>query len=122
MESTRYCNYTGDKFGNELTFIKPYFWDTETELYKLWEEQMRSAEQTYFKMIEMGATPQEARAVLPTSLKTELATTMNMRAWRHFFNLRTHSASHPQMREIAIPLLAKFKEVLPAIFDDIEVK
>jgi thymidylate synthase (FAD) len=121
MESTRYCNYANEKFGNELTFIRPYFWDTDSELYRLWEEQMRSAESAYLKMIEMGATPQEARCILPTSLKTEIATTMNMRSWRHFLTLRTNTASHPQMREIAIPLLAKFKEILPAIFDDIEV-
>jgi thymidylate synthase (FAD) len=74
----------------------------------------------YLTMIAKGATPQEARNILPNSLKTELVVTMNLREWRHFFKLRTSSAAHPQMREIAIPMLEKFKELIPVVFDDIE--
>lgn len=120
QESTRYCNYTKDKFGNELTFIKPCFWEEDSAEYMAWKENMLFAEHNYNKLIEFGATPQEARSVLPNSLKTEIVVTMNLREWRHFFKLRTSSAAHPQMREIACPLLVKFKQLIPVIFDDIE--
>jgi thymidylate synthase (FAD) len=70
----------------------------------------------YNKLIELGATPQEARSVLPNSLKTEIVMTMNLREWRHFFTLRTSPAAHPQMREIAIPLLKEFQKRIPVIF------
>lgn len=124
QESTRYCNYSKDKFSNQITFIEPNFWDVNTEdgkrKYKLWQEAIEFSEKKYLELIEIGATPQEARSVLPNSLKTELVITMNLREWRHFFKLRTHSSAHPQVREIAIPLLIKFKELIPIIFEDIE--
>ena len=121
MESTRYCNYAHDKFGSEVTFIRPFYWDTDSRLYKLWEEQMRQAEQTYLKMIELGATPEEARGVLPHSLKSELVVTMNLRQWRHFFKQRIAKDALPQIREIAIPLLIELRELLPVVFGDITV-
>ena len=120
QESTRYCNYSGDKFGNELTFIDPCFWDKDSEEYKLWKSSMQQAEDIYVKMIELGAKPQEARSILPNSLKTEIVVTMNLREWRHFFELRTSSAAHPQMVEITRPMLDDFKSRIPVIFDDIE--
>jgi thymidylate synthase (FAD) len=83
---------------------------------------MEFSEEKYMELLELGATPQEARSVLPNSLKTELVMTMNLREWRHFFKLRTSTAAHPQMREIAIPLLDKFKELIPVVFDDIEAE
>ena len=89
QESTRYCNYSKDKFGNELTFISPCFWSQDDSMYGLWSEQMQQIENTYSKLIKMGATPQEARSVLPNSLKTQIVVTMNIREWRHFFKLRT---------------------------------
>ena len=110
QESTRYCNYTKDKFGNELTFIKPLFWDEGDTCYTLWKEQMASIEKGYFALIEAGATPEEARSVLPNSLKTEIVVTMNMREWRHFFRLRGSKAAHPQIREL-----------LPDLFEDIVI-
>jgi len=119
QESTRYCNYAGDKFGNELTFIRPVFWQEGSEAYADWLKAMQAIEDTYNKMIAGGATPEQARCVLPNSLKTEIVATMNLRAWRHFFALRCSPQSHPQMREIAIPLLREMQEVLPAIFGDI---
>lgn len=70
-------------------------------------------------MLSTGCTPQEARAVLPNSLKTEVVMTANLREWRHFFKLRCSSAAHPQMREVAIIALNKVKEKIPVIFDDI---
>ena len=71
-------------------------------------------------LIRLGATPQEARSVLPNSLKTEIVVTMNLREWRHFFKLRTSPAAHPQIREVAIPMLERFKEIIPIVFDDIQ--
>ncbi|WP_019189619.1 FAD-dependent thymidylate synthase [Levyella massiliensis] len=121
QESTRYCNYTKDKFGNELTFIKPLFWDEGDTCYTLWKEQMASIEKGYFALIEAGATPEEARSVLPNSLKTEIVVTMNMREWRHFFRLRGSKAAHPQIREIVRLLLPKFRELLPDLFEDIVI-
>ena len=119
QESTRYCNYTKDKFGNELTFIKPCFWSEDSEEYRLWIETMQIIENSYNKMIELGTKPQEARSVLPNSLKTEIIVTMNLREWRHFFKLRTSNRAHPQMREIAMMLLEKFKKEIEILFDDI---
>ena len=118
QESTRYCNYSKDKFGNALTFIRPCFWEEGDAKYLLWEEQMRSIEQAYFRLLEAGASPQEARSVLPNSLKTEMIVTMNLREWRHFFALRTHPRAHPQMREVAGLLLAEFQRRIPVLFED----
>jgi thymidylate synthase (FAD) len=120
QESTRYCNYTNDKFGNELTFIKPCFWNEDDEAYKLWLETMSHIEKQYNKMIELGAKPEEARSILPNSLKTEIVVTMDLREWRHYFKLRTAERAHPQIREISIALLEEFKQKLPVIFGDIE--
>lgn len=119
QESTRYCNYIKDKFGNELTFIKPIFWTEESPEYQIWFSSMENIEKTYMQLINLGARPEQARTVLPNSLKTEIIVTMNLREWRHFFKLRTSNRAHPQMREISIPLLQEFKVLLPCIFDDI---
>ncbi|MCL2853067.1 MAG: FAD-dependent thymidylate synthase [Defluviitaleaceae bacterium] len=119
QESTRYCNYAGDNFGGEISFIKPCFWNEGDAAYELWKDAMRQCERTYFAMIEGGAKPEQARSVLPNSLKTELVATMNMRAWRHFLKLRTDTASHPQMRELAGLVLSEFRARIPVLFDDI---
>ena len=123
QESTRYCNYSKNKFGNEISVIKPSFWRKDNaadkEKYMIWEAAMKNAEEAYLKLIDSGASPQEARSVLPNSLKTEIIVTMNIREWRHFFKLRTSKAAHPQMREIACPLLEEFKKNIPVLFDDI---
>ncbi len=120
QESTRYCNYSKDKFDNSVTFIKPFFFDDVR--YQRWLSAMADAESAYFDLLNSGATPQEARSVLPNSTKTEITITANYREWRSFFKLRTAKAAHPQMREVTIPLLKKLKEKLPIIFDDIEVE
>ena len=122
QESTRYCNYSQDKFGNELTFIKPCFLTDGSILYSDWFMAMQYAEKYYFSMLNDGATPEEARSVLPNSLKTEIVVTMNMREWRHFFKLRAAGVTgkpHPQMVEVALPLLKKCQELMPEIFGDI---
>ena len=121
QESTRYCNYSKDGFGNELAFIRPLFWKDNRQQMTNWERSMADMEHDYIQAIQAGATPQEARSVLPNSLKTEIIVTMNLREWLHFFKLRTSSKAHPQMREISIPLLAAFKTLIPVVFDDIEV-
>lgn len=117
QESTRYCNYAQEKFGRELTFIRPCFWQEEPEKYQIWQETMAEIERNYFRLLDLGAVPQEARSILPNSLKTELAVTMNLREWRHFFRLRTDAASHPQMRETACALLEDFRARVPILFD-----
>ena len=119
QESTRYCNYQKDKFGNELTFIKPVFWKEDSPEYALWKESMQQIEDQYMKLIEMGASAQEARSILPNSLKTEIVVTMNLREWRHFFRLRTGSAAHPQIREIAGMVLEEFRRQIPVVFDEL---
>lgn len=119
QESTRYCNYSSGKFRNELTVIRPFFWNESEEKYQIWQKSMADAEQAYLTLIELGATPQEARSVLPNSLKTEIIVTMNLREWRHFFKLRAEAHAHPQMREIAVPLLQEFQKRIPVLFDDL---
>jgi thymidylate synthase (FAD) len=119
QESTRYCNYSKGKFGSEITVIKPCFWNENDEKFIVWKEALHQLEIAYNKLIELGASPQEARSVLPNSLKTEIVMTMNLREWKHFFKLRTSDAAHPQMREVAVPLLQEFKKLIPIIFDDI---
>ena len=117
QESTRYCNYSKEKFQGELTFIRPFFWESDPEKFGVWKRAMESAERAYLALMDLGATAQEARSVLPNSLKTELVVTMDLREWRHFFRLRTSAAAHPQMRELTLPLLAAFREAVPVVFD-----
>lgn len=119
QESTRYCNYSKEKFGNEITVIKPLFWKEDSDEYKAWHRAMLLAEKAYNELTEMGAKAQEARSVLPNSLKTEIVVTMNLREWRHFFRLRTSEKAHPQMREVASMALEKMKRELPIIFDEL---
>ncbi len=119
QESTRYCNYMKDKFGSELSFIRPYFWNDDQEKYSIWEETMQQIENSYNKLIECGAKPEQARSILPNSLKTEIVVTMNLRGWRNFFRLRTSGRAHPQIREIAVPLLRELAEKMPVFFNDI---
>lgn len=133
QESTRYCNYAKDKFGAECTYIdleggitfdnkmKGMSADEVDSVLTEWKLAMEDAEKHYMKMLELGATPQIARSVLPNSTKTEITITANYREWRNFFKLRVPATAHPQMREVTIPLLTELKEVLPVIFDDIEV-
>jgi thymidylate synthase (FAD) len=131
QESTRYCNYSKDKFSNQInaiditkgieldTKMKDLSQESIKSIIDEWLLAMEDAEKHYMKMIELGATPQIARSVLPTSVKTEIVVTMNLREWRHFFKLRTPVNAHPQMRELAIPLLEDFKKLIPCVFDDI---
>lgn len=131
QESTRYCNYAADKFGNEVSFIdirrgieldsktKNLNEFTITAIISEWLEACRDAEKHYFAMLELGASPQIARSTLNNSAKTEINVKMNLREWRHFFKLRCDVAAHPQMRELTIPLLQDMHEICPVVFEDI---
>lgn len=120
QESTRYCNYGKGKYESEITVIEPCYFPQDTEEYGLWRHSCQEAEDCYMDMLGLGCSPQEARAVLPNSLKTEVVMTANMREWRHFLKLRCSKAAHPQMRELAIELLRKLKDTVPILFDDIK--
>lgn len=115
QESTRYCNYGSTKKG--LTFIEPCFFNRVQR--ESWEKAMKNAEDSYEHLIDLGARPEEARSILPNSLKTEIVMTMNLRSWRNFLKQRTTNHAHPQIREIARPLLDEFKKLIPVVFDDI---
>ncbi len=120
QESTRYANYAQDKFGREITVIRPFFWNQDDARYAIWLAAMQSCEDAYLRLVDAGASPQEARSVLPNSLKTEIVTTANIREWRHIFKLRCDKAAHPQMRQVMLPLLAAFAQRVPLVFDDLE--
>lgn len=113
QESTRYCNYSKDKFGNEITVIKPCFLEENTKKYYLWLKTCENCEKAYFEMLNMGMTPQEARDILPNSLKTEIVMTMNISSWRNFLELRNSKAAHPQMREVASMIYDEFEQKYP---------
>lgn len=151
QESTRYCNYSNEKFGNEITVIDSMFYngvpksvkeaiqrdefvDTSRfspdladliNRYRLWYNDCLRAENTYLSMIKYGATPEEARSVLPTSLKAELVVTANVREWRHILNLRaagTTGKPHPQIAEVMVPLCGELATYMPELFNDIYMK
>ena len=114
QESTRYCDYGKDKHGKEITVIEPLMFksdssdELEKQKYKFWKEAVQKSEDYYFYLKDLGASPQEARSVLPNSLKTEIIMTARNYEWVHFFGLRCDKAAHPQMREVAIPLYNQF--------------
>ena len=130
QESTRFCNYTKDKFGNEITFVLPYSFENDWEFegsmgapdenFKQWICQNKEigeflkglyqCEESYFKLVKQGWQPQQARAILPNALKTEVIMSGFLSDWEHFFNLRCAPNAHPQMKELAIPLYEQFKE------------
>ena len=127
QESSRYCNYNLDKFGNEITVILPCFFDTgmgtasNSLVYEEWKHSCETAEKSYFKLLEYGAKPQEARNVLPTSVKADIVMTTNLAEWKHIFNLRACDSTgpaHPQMKEVMIPLFKEMREKYPFAFGD----
>lgn len=122
QESTRYANYAKDRFDNEITVIRPFFWEEGTPQWQLWYDAMVAAEKAYMELIAKGAKAQEARSVLPNSLKTELVMTANLREWRHVIELRCAPDAHPQVREIMIPFLQEANRLVPAVFEDLAEK
>jgi thymidylate synthase (FAD) len=119
QESTRYADYSGKRFGKEITVIRPCFWPEDSPAYRLWFDAVRRSEDAYFALLAGGAVAQQARSVLPSSLKTEIVVTCNMREWRHIFELRCAPAAHPQMREIMVPLLRDMHRRVPSLFADL---
>lgn len=135
QESTRYCNYSKDKFGNEITFIKPCFLDdSKLALYgpyhtvirdkspeSIFIASLNNAEKDYIDLIDLGWTPQQARTVLPNALKTELVMTGFISDWEHFFKLRDAGSAHPQARELAHPLHMEFlrRNYLVDLYDEV---
>lgn len=121
QESTRYCDY--GKKGMEF-IVPPFFGDNGDDIRSLeertWTRAMEQAEYNYDELLRYGWTPQQARSVLPNSLKTEIVVTANLREWRTIFKQRCGPAAHPQMRELMIPLLKKFKKQIPVVFDDLD--
>nr|WP_321465023.1 FAD-dependent thymidylate synthase [uncultured Desulfobulbus sp.] len=115
QESQRYCRYSADKFGNEVTFIKPVFFAEDSQEYALWKQSMEAMEAQYFRLLETS-TPQAARTVLPNSCKTEIIVYANLQEWQHILRLRTSSAAEPSMREVMIPLQQMLSGKFPKLF------
>ena len=134
IESTRYCNYSKDKFNNELNFIEPVFYtdswtkcnsegssfSVSEQKSSIWYDCMMSIEEAYLNMSKLGCTPDEMRMILPHSTAAEVVMTANIREWRHIFSLRCTKQAHPAVQQIMIPLLLEFKNAMPDLFDDIE--
>ena len=119
IESTRYCNYNKDRFGKEITFIKPCNIEFNTDEYILWYGCMQDIEQTYMKMADLGCKPDQLRLLLPHSTAGEIYMTANIREWRHIFSLRAQKETHPSVQQVMIPLLLYFKEQMPELFGNI---
>lgn len=115
QESQRYCRYSADKFGNEVTFIKPLFFEEASPEYAIWKQSMEAMEAQYLRLLET-TTPQAARTVLPNSCKTEIIVYANLAEWRHILSLRTSAAAEPSMREVMIPLQAQLHRRYPGFF------
>lgn len=119
IESTRWCNYSKDKFDNNISFMNPVY-ITDKKNYEIWEKCMHEIESCYLRMAKNGAKPDELRTILPHSTAAEVYMTCNIREWRHIFKLRTTKRVHPEIRQCLIPLLLYFKQEMPVLFDDIE--
>ena len=119
IESTRYCSYDKDKFGNEITFINPRYIEDE-KIYQTWKDAMQNIENSYIKMKQLGATTDMCREILPHSTAGEYTMTANIREWRHILSLRTTKHVHPSIRQVLIPLLKYFQQEMPELFGKIE--
>lgn len=119
VESTRFCDYSKGKFGNELTFIRPCNMDKDSGIYHTWLKTMNDIEKAYMDMSELGAKPDQLRMILPHSLKTEINIKCNIREWRHIFSLRCAKAAHPSVRQIMLMTLNEFHKRIPILFDDL---
>lgn len=116
QESTRYVNYSHEKFGGELTFIRPVLFSPTCHAYAVWKDAMQASEDYYFELLRATDSPQWARQVLPCSVKTEIVMTANFREWKHVFNLRCKDSAHPQIHLLLKPLQDQFINLYPEIF------
>lgn len=119
VESTRYCSYNKDKYGNEIAVVNPVYME-DKEVFATWKKAIEDMEKAYMKMKELGASTDMCREVLPHSTAAEYTMTANIREWKHILELRTTNHVHPAIRQVLIPLLLLFKEQMPEIFGDIE--
>lgn len=119
IESTRYCNYSKGKFGNEISVIKPCNMDENSGIYHTWLKAMNDMERAYMQMAEIGATPDQLRMILPHSTAASVMMKANIREWRHIFNLRCAKAAHPSVRQIMLMTLNEFHNKIPVLFDDL---
>lgn len=119
IESTRYCNYSKGKFGNEISVIKPCNMDENSGIYHTWLKAMNDMERAYMQMAEIGATPDQLRMILPHSTAASVILTANIREFRHIFNLRCAKAAHPSVRQIMLMTLNEFHNKIPVLFDDL---
>lgn len=119
IESTRFCNYSKGKFGNELTFIAPCNLISNEELYNKWLDTVKCIENNYIEMSKLGAKPDQLRMILPHSTAAEVCMTANLRAWRHILKMRCAKAAHPSVREIMLMLLYEFHSKIDVVFDDL---
>ena len=119
VESTRYCSYDKDKYGNEIAVVNPVYME-DKEVFETWKKAIEDMEKAYMKMKELGASTDMCREVLPHSTAAEYTMTANIREWKHILELRTTNHVHPAIRQVLIPLLLLFKEQMPEIFGDIE--
>lgn len=119
QESSRYCNYSKDKFGNEIKVIVPDELENDVVNYSIWYESCVHAENAYMALLSNNVKPEFARNVLPLSTATEIIVTANIREWRQIFKLRTSAFAHPQMRKLMRELLSELKSKIPVLFDDI---
>ncbi|MCI8759820.1 MAG: FAD-dependent thymidylate synthase [Clostridia bacterium] len=120
IESTRYCSYDKDKYGNEIAFMNPAGYMEDEKMYETWKNTMQEIEKGYIKMKELGASTDMCREVLPHATAGEYTMTANIREWKHILALRTTKHVHPSIRQVLIPLLKYFQEEMPEIFGDIE--
>ena len=119
VESTRYCSYNKDKYGNEIAVVNPVYME-DKEVFETWKKAIEDMEKAYMKMKGLGASTDMCREVLPHSTAAEYTMTANIREWKHILELRTTNHVHPAIRQVLIPLLLLFKEQMPEIFGDIE--
>lgn len=122
QESTRYCNYASGKFGREITFVAPSRLSKDSIEYFEWYQACDEAEKNYIACMQLDMKPEQARAVLPMSVKTEVVMSANYREWRHFLQLRCTKAAHPDIRKLALELLCELQLRIPVVFDDIYEK
>lgn len=119
IESTRYCNYSKDKFDNNIKFIDPVY-ITDVNNYACWRECMKSIENYYMLVANNKGTPDQCRTMLPHSVAAEVTMSCNIREWKHILDLRTKKTVHPEIRQLLIPLLLEFKRTMPEIFEGVE--
>ncbi len=118
VESSRYCNYSNNKFNKQITLIKPFYWKEDSHEYRLWKLTMETIEEAYMALLKSKATPEQARSVLPNSLATRIIMTANLREWLHIIKLRCSDQAHPQMREVMHLAREIMQDQLPSIFGE----